>query len=56
MTKAIIDYQYYSIFAVVNTINKLISTQHEIYNDFSSCVNKIENEIMELKNKYHFSY
>jgi hypothetical protein len=48
MTKAIIDYQYNSIVAVLNAINKLSSTQHEMYNDLSSRLNKIENEV---KNK-----
>lgn len=51
MTKAIIDYQYNSIVAVLNAINKLSANQHEMYNDLSSRLNKIENEIKELKNK-----
>jgi hypothetical protein len=45
MTKAMIDYQYNSIVAVLNAINKLSSTQHEMYNDLLSRLNKIESEI-----------
>jgi hypothetical protein len=45
MTKAIIDYHYNSIVAVLNAINKLSSTQHEMYNDLCSRLNKIESEI-----------
>ncbi len=48
MAKAIIDYQCTSIIAVLNAINKLSTNQHEMYNDLSNRLNKIENEV---KNK-----
>lgn len=46
MIKAIIDYQYNSIVAVLNAINKLSSTQQEMYKDLSDRLNKIESEIL----------
>jgi hypothetical protein len=48
MTKAILDYQFNSIVAVLNAINKLSANQHEMYDDLSNRLNKIENEV---KNK-----
>lgn len=53
MTKAIIDYQYNSIVTLLNAINKLSHTQHEMYKDLSSRLKKIENKISEteIKNK-----
>jgi hypothetical protein len=51
MAKAIIDYQYNSIIAVLNAINKLSTNQHEMYNDLSNKLNKIEIEFKEINNK-----
>jgi hypothetical protein len=45
MTKAIIDYQYNSIVAVLNAINKLSANQHEMYNELSSRLNKMGGEV-----------
>ncbi len=45
MAKAIIDYQCTSIITVLNAINKLSANQHEMYNDLSNRLNKIEIEI-----------
>lgn len=42
MAKAIIDYQCTSIITVLNAINKLSANQHEMYNDLSNRLNKIE--------------